>query len=312
MQSKQVHNYFFVMRMVTKSNPLLEYSIDSLLKAFNPERKPVLKNYHFSKLMNLLDTRLKKQGIDIELPGYWYKYGFYIEPRFLDITLPRKFTEFYTLDDVVVPPLHIKKDHELEEGIKYKIDSTIRDLWKKYGFKRKYGEKAKKDSYESNSPYKFNTIFQDYIEFVNRKETGFVSRNDQLGPVLDDLLNNFPDEIFPELFDMYLEWDDTTRLILDCVPSKKQYSLTIELRDKFWDVFSNGVRIRHHQNIPDESIVDGWKQKYEESIPVFHRELENIREEILSDHYSSSNQNEDTVRELMQCAYLSHQEEARG
>ncbi len=65
--------------MVTKPNFLLEYAIDSLLKTFNPERKPVMLQFHFFKLMNLLDTRLRKQGVDIELPGYWYKYGFYIE-----------------------------------------------------------------------------------------------------------------------------------------------------------------------------------------------------------------------------------------
>jgi hypothetical protein len=298
--------------MATKNNPLLEYSIDSLLKAFNPERKPVLKHSHFSKLMNLLDTRLRKQGIDLELPGYWYKYGYYIEPGFLDLILPRKFTESYTLDNTVVPPMPPKRDYGLKADIKNKIDSTIHSLWQKYGYKEDYGRKAKKDSYEINSPYKFNTIFQDYIDIVNRRERGFVSRKEQIEPLLDELLNNFPEDDFPELFDLYLEWDDTIRLILDCISSNKQYGLTIDLTDKFWDIFPNGVRIRHNQNIPDKNVIDKWKKKYEESIPVFYKELEDIREKTLSENYESSSENEKTVKKLMKCAYGSHKGEAHG
>jgi len=78
--------------MEKKPNFLLEYRIDSLLKTFNPYRKPMMKQYHFYKLMNLLDTRLKKQGMDIKLPEYWYKYGFYSEYRFFDAVLSRKFS----------------------------------------------------------------------------------------------------------------------------------------------------------------------------------------------------------------------------
>ncbi len=298
--------------MATKNNPLLEYSIDSLLKAFNPERKPVVKQSHFSKLMNLLDTRLKKQGIDIELPGYWYKYGFYVEPRFLDWILPRKFTEFYIVNNAVAPPMYPKRDYGLKADIKNKIDSTIHSLWQKYRYKEDYGGKAKRDSYEINSPYKFNNIFQDYIDVVKRREKGFVSRKEQLEPLLDDLLNNFPEDDFCELFDLYLEWDDTIRLILDCISSNKQYDLTNDLTDKFWEIFSKGVRIRHHQNIPDETIIDEWNQEYGKSIPAFYKELEDIRQGILSENYESSGENEETVKKLMKCAYESHKGEAHG
>ena len=90
--------------MVTKPNFLLEYAIDSLLKTFNQERKPVMKKAHFFKLMNLLDTRLKNQGVDIGLPGYWYKYGFYIEINHLNSVLPREFNKFYMKDDIFIVP----------------------------------------------------------------------------------------------------------------------------------------------------------------------------------------------------------------
>ena len=295
-----------MMKMATKPNLLLEYSIDSLLKTFNPDRKPILYKYHFFKLMNLLDTRLKTQGVNIKLPGYWYKYGFYVDFNFLDAVLPRKFSENYVLYGKIVPALHTRRDYGIEADIKHKINLTIRRLWDQYGFKPNYGAKAKKDSYEINAPYKFNSIFQGYIETVKRKEVGLISRKEQLEPLLDNLLNTFSEDDFPELFDVYLEWDDTTRLIVDCIPNKDQYSLINYLMESFWGAYSNGVRIRHHQNIPDNKILVKWEKTYEESIPVLYKQIEDIREDIFSKHYKPLGNNSDTVKELMECAYGIH------
>ena len=289
--------------MVTKPNFLLEYTIDSLLKTFNQERKPVMKKAHFFKLMNLLDARLKKQGVDIELPGYWYKFGFYIEINHLNSVLPRDFSKFYMMDEFIVPPLNTRKKYEILDEIKNKIDITIRYLWKEFGFKSGYGNAVKKKSYEINAPYKFNSIFQEYIDIVNRTETGFISKKDTLEPVLDNLLSEFPDKDFSELYDTYLEWDDSTRLCLDILSGKKQYELIKEMEELLWETFSKGVRIRHNQNLPDPGIITRWKIEYESEIPRTHKHIENIRNSLLSANYKASGKDETLVKKLMKKAY---------
>ncbi|MDD5617003.1 MAG: hypothetical protein PHH85_12480 [Candidatus Methanoperedens sp.] len=290
--------------MVTKPNFLLEYAIDSLLKTFNQERKPVMKKAHFFKLMNLLDTRLKNQEVDIGLPGYWYKYGFYIEINHLNSVLPREFSKFYVINDTfIVPPLNPRKKYEILDEIKNKIDSTIRSLWQQFGLKPGYGAAVKKKSYEINAPYKFNSIFQEYIDIVNRTETGFISKKETLEPVLDKLLPEFPDKAFFELYDTYLEWDDTTRLCLDLLSGKKEEELIKELEELFWETFSKGVRIRHNQNIPDPEIIKRWKIEYEYEIPRTHKHIENIRNSLLLDKYKSSGKDEILVKQLMKKAY---------
>jgi len=290
--------------MVNTPNFLLEYTIDSLLKTFNPQRKPIMPQSNFLKLMNLLDTRLKKQGIDIELPGYWYKYGFFIELSFLDIVLPRKFSEIYMIDDThVVPPMHPRRKYEIAEHIRHTIDSTIHWLWEQYGYKSNYGAKVKKESYAVNAPYEFNTTFQDYIKIVNRKEKGFISRKEELEPLLDKLLSEFPEQEFPELYGIYLEWDDTTRLILDYVPDGKQDALIKKLMDPFWETYSRGVRIRHNQNIPKQEILSNWKTDYAKSMPDTQKQIEDMRKKILSEHYKSACKDEGFVEQLMKQAY---------
>lgn len=289
--------------MVTKPNFLLEYAIDSLLKTFNQERKPVMKKSHFFKLMNLLDTRLKNQGVDIGLPSYWYKYGSYIEIKHLDCVLPRDFSKFYMIDEFVVPPLNPRRKYEILDEIKNKIDLTIRSLWKQFGFRSGYGNAVKKKSYEINAPYKFNSIFQEYIDIVNRTETGFISKKETLEPVLDNLLSEFPDKEFSELYDTYLEWDDTTRLCLDLLSGKKQYELIKELEELLWETFSKGVRILHNQNIPNPEIIMRWKIEYESEIPKTHKHIENIRNSLLSEKYKASGKDETLVKQLMKKAY---------
>ncbi len=290
--------------MVSKPNYLLEYAIDSLLKTFNPDRKPVMPKSYFFKLMNLLDSRLRGQGVDIELPGYWYKFGFYIELNHLDIILPRPFTEFYMIDSThVVPQQHPNRKYQILDHLKVKIDSTVYWLWKQYGFKPHYGTKAKKESYEINSPYKFNTIFQDYIKIVERAETGLVSKKEILEPILDSLLSEFPEKDFSELYSTYLEWDDTTRLILEFVPIKKRDELIKELMDFFWETYSMGVRIRHNQHIPTPDIIHRWKKEYELSIPDTYDQIENMRKKVLLDHYKTSGKDEVLVRQLMKKSY---------
>jgi hypothetical protein len=291
-------------KMVRTPNFLLEYTIDSLLKTFNPQRKPVMPQSNFFKLMNLLDTRLRNQGVDIELPGYWYRYGFYIDIDFLDIVLPRKFSEIYMIDDThVVPPMHPRREYEIEEQIRRKIDSTIHWLWEQYKYKSNYGAKAKKESYSVSAPYEFNTTFQEYIKIANRREAGFVSRKEGLEPILDKLLSEFPEKEFSELYDTYLGWDDSTRLTLDCVPEDKQDALLKKLMNLFWETYSKGVRIRHNQNIPKPDIISLWKDDYVKSISDTQKQIEDIRKKVLSEHYKASGKDEGLIKQLMKKAY---------
>ena len=290
--------------MANQSDYSLEYSIDTLLKAFNPERKPIMPKSYFFKLMNLLDTRLKENKIDIKLPGYWYKFGFFIDFNYLDIVLPRKFTANYILDENIVPPIHHRSDYCLTPKIKSEIDSAVKSLYSKYGFKKKYGRTAKEDSYKINTPYIFNKTYQDFFQIAeNKSSTLFLSRKEQLEPLLDKLLNEFPEEEFPELFDTYLEWDDLTRLFLDYVPEKKTYGMINDFKDRFWDVYSNGVRIRHNQNIPNDTDIKKWSLEYNVSIPQLHTFLSTKRDEILAKNYNPITDKPDTVKKLMQCAY---------
>lgn len=292
------------MGIIMEANYILDYSIDSLIKAFNPHCKQVMNKTHFFKLMNLLDTRLKTQDIDIGLPGYWYQYGFYVELPFFDAVLPRKFSEQYMRGNCMYPSRLSKDSYNIASHIKNTIDSVINNLWNQFGYQSGYGQLAKDESYKVNAPYKFNTIFQEYLEIVNRKEVGFASKKEILEPILNNLLSEFPENDYPELYDIYLEWDDTTRLILDCVPAGKiQNDVVKALKDLFWKTYSKGVRIQHNQNIPIDNLVNKWREEYDILVPDVYNSIEDIRKKVLSTHYECSDDGDVFVKQLMEKAY---------
>lgn len=285
-----------------KNNQLLEYAVDSLLKNFNPESKPIMKKMHFFKLMDLLDTRLKKQGIDIKYPSYWYKYGSYSETRLLENIIPT-FSNRYQRKEFIMPPYPARKNYNIESKTMSIINRTVRFLCDQFRYQDEYGSKAKKASYNLNSPYEFNTLFQEYISAVESKSIWFHSRKEQLETFLDKFLFNFPEKDFPELIDIHLEWDDTTRLILDCIQEteKRQQILIAGLMEIFWDTYSKGVRIKHNQNIPSE-IVEEWKASYDEAIPDAYEKIEDIRKELILNSCETPKGEDESVKKLMQRA----------
>ncbi|WP_144414009.1 hypothetical protein [Methanosarcina barkeri] len=290
--------------MEKEYNQLLGYTIDKLLQTFNYNRKPIMSRFHFFKLMNLLDQRLRKQNIDIKLPGYWYKYGFYSEERFFDSVLVNSFTENYVIDDNIYPPT-IKTDYNGKVSIKEAeiISETIRYLYDQYGGKREYGDLIKEESYRLYSPYRFNTIFQEYIYITDVNSTHVSEKlKDNINSELDKLLLEFPIKSFPELASIHFEWDDTTRLVLDCAPDEIKLSLTKHLRDEFWEIYSKRIRIEHNQNIPDYAKRK-WKLSYESELAEANKTIENIRCKVLSNYYNPSEENKEFVKKLMEDIY---------
>lgn len=287
-----------------EQNQLLGYTIEKLIKAFNPYRKEVMKRREFYKLMNLLDHSLKRQHLDIRLPGYWYKFGFLIEDRFLDVILPYQFSGNCVINDYIYPST-TKVDYsgEFSTNEEKIISRTIDLLHAKYGNKEGYGDLAKKDSYEINSPYKFNTIFQDYLHITNTNKN-LISANLKSDMIkkLDELLPEFPIEQFPELSSLHFEWDDTTRLILDYAPERIKMEVIRKLRDAFWDIYSKQVRIIDNQNLPEE-IVEKWKSDYAYELAIAGKIVEDIRDEVISNYYTPSEKSKKLAEIFMQDTY---------
>ncbi len=249
--------------------------------------------------MNLLEHRLKKQGINPGLKQGWNEQQFCIDQNLSDTYLPEDLKNGCFLKEnregVLVPSPDSDKGAAIEQDIKHIIDMTVQQLRDQY-----CRDKNKNILSEMDKPSRFYQIFRKYMTVVK----GAFSNKDLLEPLLDQLLNHFPENELPELFEMYLEWDDTIRLIMDSMP--QEHKLITELTDEFQNILLTRIRILSDQTLPDQSLLTGWKEEYEISIIMFHDILEQIRENVLSEHYEYRSCHEDIEKKVMQCAYRIH------
>lgn len=292
--------------MEQESNHLLEYTIDTLLKTFNPERKQTMNKAHFFKMMDIIDTNLQKQGIDIGYPKYWYKYGSVAHMGVLDQNLGMGFSRYMQKNNIVLPHPCRTSYHV---GVRQKtlITSQIKSITQKYKYKKGYGDFLKKDSYELNSPHIFNKNFQKHLDsiqsLININQSKLLSPRDIFEPLLDTLLDEFPENIYSELLDTHLAWDDTTRLVLDCISNPKEaHKYLHEVTELFWDIYSKAIRIDHNQNIPADIIQD-WELHYKESIIPTYTKIENVRKTIIMKHHFGIGTEDKLVKELLQKSY---------
>ena len=288
--------------MDDEKNELLEYVFDTLLKTFNPDRKPIMKRLHFFKMMDLLDSRLKIQNIDIKYPSYWYKYGAVADFSTLDMVIPHGFrSRYYANNENVLFPYPARRTYNIDKSVRRTIDQIIKMICGQYKYKSDYGTLLKKDSYKINSPYKYNTIFQDYINAVDNQNS-VTSKVEILESLLDKLLHEFPEDDYPELIDINLEWDDTTRLVLSSLEGMQQRDITKSLMNIFWDLYSKGIRIKHNQNIPDE-MVDMWAKEYENTLPIAYEQIESIRKNVLLSCDNTFKTEDVFVKKILQKAH---------
>lgn len=284
---------------------MLEYTIDTLLKTFNYQRKFIMKKVHFYKMMDILDTRLQKQGIDIGYPKYWYRYGSVADVGVLSQRISVGFSPY--LDGDFILPYPYTKSYDVDVNIKSKINSTVSHICKQYQYKENYGQLLKEESYRLNSPYKFNTIFQDLLDSVkslnNSRQTTLYTETEIIEPLLDCLSAEFPEENYPELLDMYLAWDDTARLILHHVKSSGSKHIYLDkITEIFWITYSNAIKIDYNQHIPKENIK-AWEEEYLKSIAPSLIEIEAIRKKIILDNDFDIIPDDGLVKETLEIAY---------
>lgn len=305
----------FKRRLPLVRNPLLKYSTEKLLNAANPDGLYFFKKTTLNKMLYLLYLRLNERGLNIELPFFWFKWGTLTDDFVYSELVGLPFSRYFT-NDGSTRAMHIVPHANIEDFKKSIIDEEIGFLIRKYQddrgyFVHDYLQLILNDVY-ATAPYEFQRTFNrglyKYVEqfkTLKRKKIPSKLKLDsanvlQIRQYLSKLLNEFPND-FTELFDLFLEWEDTMELALNY-----NHTMSLELLDNFWDMFARSLRIRKNENIP-QYVIDQWRDRFKKvDLIKFEKELSANRNELLLIHLDNSQSNSDVdniVNEMMDCAY---------
>lgn len=283
-------------------NPLLKYSIERLLNEANPEGETFFGATAFNKMIFLLHQQLLRNDVDIKLPYYWYLHGSLIEENQFeeDVGHPR---QYYLTSDRSSRRMMTVPRTSITEHIQQVIDRHIHILVESYKqpngrFFHDYVDILLDDVY-AQAPYEFQRVFnRKFIPFLDSFRTprrrqvpaslSFVDADlERIEILLDDSLKVFPQEDMGQIYDTYLEWDDTVRITIE-FDEKQVFPLT----ESFWKFFCQNLRIHKNENLSSD-LIRHWDSRFNETVlPKYQSDLEKLRRTLLKKW--SRGQEEDT------------------
>lgn len=260
-------------------NPRLKFAVETLLKEANPAGEPYFKATHFHKMIYLFYERLKKKRIDIKLPYSWYHYGTYVDATEFERQVGVPFS-YYVPDNGPTRAIGAVST----EGIP---QSEVRIFGREAnrlvnGFKRDDGWYMPDylsmllDKDYAYAPYKFQQLFNREFKMVLGQFKSYLASPEEIEACLDRLIKEYPYNQAFELYDAFLEWDDTMRLAL----KYSNASRVKELADKFWLIFTELTHVKKNENISAD-IVEPWSLAFFDKLDAYNWELDKERSELL-------------------------------
>lgn len=267
----------------------VEYLGYRLLQELEAKKGRVPRSF-FLKVWCITDRYLSEEyQYDSGLPRYWYKYGeladehsvntFYHAP-----TAPWGGQMYISQPDIEPEDFEISEDTEdtIEHGVKWAIQR----------FGNRNTRYVKSHQYFVHAPNEFIRAYselRDKLQYLDLKtqstltsEGGDYSSNKEtVKNLLDQMVVAYPDEDpYETLYDLYLRWDDTARMLLEGEPKYKDL-------DRFLDAFIEALsrcvlQFEYNSNIPPNRI-NRWKEQEVAALEDFETLLETTREALLSD-----------------------------
>ena len=100
--------------------------------------------------------------------------------------------------------------------------------------------------------------------------------------MLDELILTYPDK-YEDMEPLFLEWEDTTRLLIQ----NQEIDDSQTLASQFWDVFSK-VELRiHHNHSVSSRTLERWRHQRETYIDSFDEDLFDYTDRALEYHDTS-------------------------
>jgi hypothetical protein len=245
----------------------------------------------FHKLCILADKKLNEEyDRDIGLPQYWYKYGKTLAESEIDDAVTftphsnhRRGFAYYPADQVNENDF----DH-LDENLKDDIFQVAIEVVDTHG-NRDYQE-LEKYQYENFPPHEFVTAYGNFRWFLS---TISIDRNQKtiehftdpsekstIEELLDEMLISFDEEEFDEIYDLYLDWDDTIRLLNEEGASAREL---LDFTETFIEALAKSVlRFKDRSHISHDRL-EKWEEEKEKVLVDLEKKIHKRRESALSD-----------------------------
>ena len=247
------------------------------------------------KLCVLSDRKLGQDyDRDIGLPQYWYKYGKTLAESEINDTVAftprsnhRRGFAYYPADQVDESDF----DH-LGEDLKDDIYQVAVDVVSEHG--NKDYQELEKYQYENFPPHEFVTAYGNFRWYLSsisldkdQRTFEYFTDPDEKSTIeelLDEMLVAFDEDEFEDIYYLYLDWDDTIRLLNEEGASPRELSDFTEL---FIEAFAKAtLRLKKNSNISESRIAE-WEDQKDTVLDELDKKIQRRRSSALSNRSRS-------------------------
>lgn len=229
---------------------------------------------------------------DILLPKIWYRYGRMLEELYIDDSVAFTPSALHQPGQAYYPADRISEsdfDH-LNEDLKDDIFEASNHIVEKYG--ELNAEELETIQYEDHYPNRHVRAYGDLrsylssirLDWPNQRTLAEYAEGEPIifERYLNQMLEYYPKDskLFDDLYETYLTWDDTIRIMNSQGASGREL---VDFVESWIKTLSEAVlRIEYNSNIPDERIEE-WTSDRHEIIESFNNKVEEKRASILID-----------------------------
>lgn len=286
-----------------------EYLCYQVLKQMD-ERGRDVPETDFNKFCFLAFKELQEEGVDVDLPVYWYQYGMVVDTDILEdffIDFIPTHWQSRSGNKAVLGEDVNESDFEVTEARKAKIMEGVSSLVER--FASKFGtEHARDYSYEKYADEEFIQAVNKYRSYlqeidledsvsadtnvpgmeisfseifgmnVDTDESGVTEEiEERIDSYLRELARTYPKEKFNRMYSPFLQYESVSRMLM----RNGQYSPLLTFTNKFWVLFSRiELRVRYNENLPRGKILQ-WKRQRRDELERVDQLLEEYREMAL-------------------------------
>lgn len=248
----------------------------------------------FFKLACLTDRRLLEQeGLDVGFPRHWYKYGEVVEEHSIDSSVIFAPSANYQAGQAYYPANQVSEaDFPLDEGIKNPIFKTANAVVQEHGKKNRkqleklqYREYASEEFIERYSDLRWHLSAESQTREGGQQSLDVFSdgptRTEQL---LDEMFLTYPEDEYEELYEHYLTWDDTMRMLVEegAHPGRQLAFLEFFI-EKLSQIT---LRFEYRRNVPEERL-EAWREERPDQIEELDIKLESVRQRLIEQRPTS-------------------------
>lgn len=241
------------------------------------------------KLCCLVDRYLQEEyDRDVGLPKHWYMYGRTVDEALIDRSIIFQGKASYFSGEAYYPADQVSEsdfDH-LPEGLKDDVFNAVITITEEHGDKT--AEELREYQYNNFAPNEFVRALGDlrwYLQLSSESEPNenlshFLDpdQKSRIERMLDEMLVAFDEERNSNAYDLYLDWDDTFRLMNELGRSPREL---LDFLEMFVEAIAKlALRFEDHSHITEERLEE-WEEENEEIKTDLQNRIERKRKEAL-------------------------------